>query len=65
MKKTKGKYITIVDRVEAMKYAIEMAHKDDIVVFAGKGHETYQIIGHKKNPFDERVIINKILEGKI
>ena len=65
IKKTKGKYEVIVDRIEAMKYAIKMARKDDFVIFAGKGHETYQIIGKTKKPFDERVIIKEILDGKI
>lgn len=60
-KKTKGKYITIVDRVEAIKYAIEMANKNDIIVLAGKGHETYQEIDGEKYPFDERKIIRKII----
>lgn len=65
IKKTKGKYEIIVDRIDAMKSAIKMARKDDFVIFAGKGHETYQIIGKTKKPFDERIIINDILNGKI
>ena len=60
-KKTKGKYITIVDRIEAIKYAIKMANKNDIIVLAGKGHETYQEINGEKHPFDEREIIKKII----
>ena len=60
-KKTKGKYITIVDRIEAIKYAINMANKNDIIVLAGKGHETYQEINGEKHPFDEREIIKKII----
>lgn len=62
MKKTKGKYITIVDRIEAIKYAIDMANKNDIIVLAGKGHETYQEINGKKYPFDEREIIKKLMK---
>lgn len=62
IKKTKGKYECITDRKEAMKKAISMANTKDIVVFAGKGHETYQEINKKKYPFDERVIIKEILE---
>lgn len=65
IKKTKGKYEIIVDRIEAMQKAISMAKKDDIVIFAGKGHETYQIIGKEKKPFDERIIIKDIINGKI
>ncbi len=47
-------YIVIVDRIEAIDYAVKMAKKGDIVVLAGKGHESYQIIGHTKYPFDEK-----------
>ena len=64
MKKTKGKYICIVDRREAIKYAIDMANKNDIIVLAGKGHEPYQEINHKKYPFDERKIVNEIINEK-
>ncbi len=60
-KKTKGKYIAIVDRIEAIKYAIDMANKNDIIVLAGKGHETYQEINGEKHPFDERKIIKKLI----
>lgn len=62
IKKTKGKYECITDRREAMKKAISMANKKDIVIFAGKGHETYQEISKEKNPFDERIITKEILE---
>lgn len=59
--KTKGKYVVIVDRTEAIKHAIEIANKNDIIVLAGKGHETYQEINGKKYPYDEREIIKKII----
>lgn len=62
IKDTKGNYECIVDRREAMKKAIRMANKKDIVIFAGKGHETYQEIEKEKTPFDERIIIKEILE---
>ena len=61
IKKTKGKYECTLDRREAMKKAISMANKKDIVVLAGKGHEVYQEIGKEKYPFDERIIIKEIL----
>lgn len=64
IKKTNGKYICIVDRIEAIKYAIKMANKNDLIVLAGKGHEPYQEINGKKYPFDERVIVNDIINGK-
>ena len=62
IKKTKGNYECITDRKEAMKKAISMANKKDIVIFAGKGHETYQEINKEKYPFDERIIIKEILD---
>ena len=65
MKKTKGKYTVIVDRVEAIKEAIKMANKRDIIVLAGKGHEPYQEINGVKHPFDERIIVNQIIKGEI
>lgn len=63
IKKTKGKYTVIVDRVEAIREAIKMADKKDIVVLAGKGHEPYQEIDGIKYPFDERIIVNSIING--
>lgn len=62
--KTKGKYEIIVDRKEAIKKAIKMMNKRDIVILAGKGHETYQEINGKKNPFDERIIVKDIIGEK-
>ena len=62
MKRSQGKYIVIVNRKEAIKYAINMATKRDIVLLAGKGHETYQEINGKKNPFDERLVVKEIMK---
>ncbi len=62
IKKTKGKYQVIVDRVEAIKEAIKMATKRDIILLAGKGHEPYQEINGKKYPFDERIIVKELIE---
>ena len=61
MKKTNGKYEVVVDRIEAIKTAINMAGKTDIIVLAGKGHEPYQEINGVKHPFDERIIVNDII----
>ena len=63
MKKTKGKYSVVVDRTEAIKQAIKMANKRDIIVLAGKGHEPYQEINGVKYPFDERIIVRDIIKG--
>ena len=61
MKKKNGKYEVVVDRIEAIKTAINMAGKTDIIVLAGKGHEPYQEINGVKYPFDERKIVNDII----
>ena len=62
IEKTKGKYEVIVDRTEAIKKAIKMANKRDIIILAGKGHEPYQEINGTKYPFDERIIVKQIIE---
>lgn len=62
MSKTDGKYVEIVDRKEAIAYAIHHGQPGDIIVLAGKGHEDYQEIKGKKYPMDERVLIREILE---
>ena len=60
--KTSGKYVTIIDRKEAIKYVIENGEPGDIIVLAGKGHEDYQEIRGVKHPMDERVLIAEVLE---
>lgn len=42
-------------------YALDHAKKDDVIILAGKGQETYQIIGKEKHDFDERVVVYKHL----
>ena len=49
-----GEYIVVEDRRSAIRYAMDIAKKDDIIVLAGKGHETYQDIGGQKLHLDER-----------
>lgn len=62
--KTNGKFVEIIDRKEAIAYAIHNGEEGDVIVLAGKGHEDYQEIQGKKYPMDERVIIQEILQGK-
>jgi UDP-N-acetylmuramoyl-L-alanyl-D-glutamate--2,6-diaminopimelate ligase len=57
-------YVTIADRAEAIRYAVETAHADDVIVIAGKGHETYQIIGKKVFDFDDREVARKMIEER-
>lgn len=61
--KTDGKYVEIIDRKEAIAYAIKHGEPGDIVILAGKGHEDYQEIKGKKYPMDERDLIRDILAG--
>lgn len=61
VKETGCKYVKIVNRFEAIEYALDLAEKDDIILLAGKGHETYQILGNTTIHFDEREIVKKLL----
>jgi len=62
IKDTEGKYTTIVDRREAIKYALSNAQPGDVIVLAGKGHETYQTFKDKTIHFDEREVVREILK---
>jgi UDP-N-acetylmuramoyl-L-alanyl-D-glutamate--2,6-diaminopimelate ligase len=61
MKATGCEYICIENRREAIRYAIENALPEDIIVLAGKGHETYQEINGVKYPFDEKIVVKELL----
>ncbi|MCI8758087.1 MAG: UDP-N-acetylmuramoyl-L-alanyl-D-glutamate--2,6-diaminopimelate ligase [Oscillospiraceae bacterium] len=54
---TETPYVVVEDRVEAIRYALDHARKDDVIILAGKGHETYQIVGHEKRHLDEREVV--------
>lgn len=56
-------HIFEVDRRLAIKRAIEMATKDDLILIAGKGHETYQIFGHKTVEFDDRKVAFELCQN--
>lgn len=60
-----GEYARIANRKEAIAAALEMARPGDVVLLAGKGHETYQIIGSQRIDFDERLIVSQLLEAKV
>ena len=51
--------VGVVDRAEAIAYAVGMARAGDIVLLAGKGHEAYQLIGTERVPFSEREVLQK------
>lgn len=61
LKGTKTPYKIIEDRRQAIKWAMDNAKNDDIIILAGKGHETYQILGTTKTHFDEREEVAKNL----
>lgn len=61
MAKTEGKYVEIIDRKEAIRYAIEHALPGDVIVLAGKGHEDYQEIQGVKHEMDERKLIAQVV----
>lgn len=63
--RTNGEYIIIVNRREAIEYALKIAKEADTVLLCGKGQETYQIIGKKKYHFDEREVVKEILEKEL
>ena len=58
---TRGGHLEIADRKEAIRAALELACEGDIVVIAGKGHETYQEVHGKRSPFDDRRIARQII----
>ncbi len=60
--KTKGEYVSIPVRKEAIRYAIMNAQEGDVIVLAGKGHEDYQEICGVKYHMDERNLIREVLE---
>ena len=62
IKPTGCDYIVIENRREAIRYALQMGRDGDIIVLAGKGHETYQEIMGVKRPFDEKVVVAELLK---
>jgi UDP-N-acetylmuramoyl-L-alanyl-D-glutamate--2,6-diaminopimelate ligase len=56
-------YERITNRRDAIARAIQVARPGDAILLAGKGHETWQIVGTEKRPFDERQVVREILGG--
>ncbi len=52
-------YVVVEDRIQAIHYAMDHALPGDVVVLAGKGHETYQVVGREKRHLDEREVVAK------
>ncbi|MFQ6672331.1 MAG: UDP-N-acetylmuramoyl-L-alanyl-D-glutamate--2,6-diaminopimelate ligase [Candidatus Tectimicrobiota bacterium] len=55
----------VPDRQEAIAEAVGRAHSGDFVLIAGKGHETYQIVGMERRPFDDRLVARRALEARL
>ena len=64
IKNTEASYEIIEDRRAAIAKALDMAEEGDVVILAGKGHETYQEISGVKRPFDEKQIVREHLAGR-
>ena len=62
IKPTGKPYVIIENRRDAIRHALEIAEEGDIIVLAGKGHETYQEIKGVKRPFDEKLVVQELLE---
>ena len=58
----KNNYLVIENRPKAIQHAMDIGQKNDIIVLAGKGHETYQEINGVKHHLDEREIVQEYLE---
>ena len=61
IQRTNCEYIVIENRREAIRYAMQHALPGDVIVLAGKGHETYQEIAGVKHPFDEKIVVKELL----
>ncbi|HEU4587412.1 MAG TPA: UDP-N-acetylmuramoyl-L-alanyl-D-glutamate--2,6-diaminopimelate ligase [Gemmatimonadales bacterium] len=57
------RHLRITDRLAAIEAALSEAKPADTVLLAGKGHETYQVIGTQKQPFDEKAIVERLVRG--
>ena len=65
IKSTGCDYICIENRRDAIKFALKTAKPGDIVLLAGKGHETYQVLKDRTIPFDERDVVEELLREEI
>ena len=61
---TRCEYIVIENRRAAIRHALDIARQGDVIVLAGKGHETYQEIKGVKYPFDEKIVVAELLASR-
>lgn len=62
---TKCNYVIIEDRKKAIEHALNMGQTGDVIVIAGKGHETYQVLKNETIHFDEREIVHELLKEEV
>lgn len=61
--KPNSEYIALINRSDAIRYAISIAKRNDIIILAGKGHELYSQVGNVKLYYDERKIVHGVLSS--
>ncbi len=61
---TPGRFVRVEGRRAAIAHALHEARDGDVVLLAGKGHETYQTVGDTKLPFDEKLIVSELVSGR-
>ena len=49
--------MVVENRIDAIRYAMDHARTGDVILLAGKGHETYQVVGREKHHLDEREVV--------
>ena len=65
LKRVERPYVKLTDRRDAIFHAIEEAREGDVVLIAGKGHETYQIIGQRRNHFDDHEVAREAMTRRV
>ncbi len=65
LKTATNQYSIILNRTEAIRFAINMANEDDIIVIPGLGNDLYIEKDHVKHPYNERTVIHDIIEEKL
>ena len=61
---TRARQLSVADRAAAIERAVDEAQAGDVVAIAGKGHETHQIIGGDRRPFDDRLVARAALDRR-
>lgn len=65
LRECQGTYYRLLDRRQAIAYAVRLAQTEDVILIAGKGHETYQIVGRSKAHFDDREVAAEAIHNLV